>query len=229
MSSCIICKNETPIQKRPRLTCSKKCYYALLAKKNFANETRNMKISLGKLGAKNPIWKGDKVGYSALHAWIRRNYPVLKSCENCSVSNTWYGYLDLANVSGKYLRNRSDWKYLCRKCHMTSDDRLKRLRAASEGVIRPKREISGNWKGNSAIPASKRVWLKNNYGNPAKCSMCGILGKKYRDSLWSIMWCIKKGHQYSHEKEDYLHLCRTCHREYNWPSGHIAWVGVEKV
>ena len=76
-----------------------------------------------KLGSKNPQWKGNKVGYNALHDWIRSNNNFDKKCNNCNKSNVW---LDLANKSGKYKRNLSDWEYLCRKCHMTKDGRLQK-------------------------------------------------------------------------------------------------------
>jgi len=33
--------------------------------------------------------------------------------------------LDLANISQEYKREISDWEWLCRKCHMTKDGRLK--------------------------------------------------------------------------------------------------------
>lgn len=31
---------------------------------------------------------------------------------------------DLANITGNYTRDFSNWKYLCRKCHMKSDGRM---------------------------------------------------------------------------------------------------------
>jgi hypothetical protein len=48
----------------------------------------------------------------------------LNRCENCREIKP----LDLANISGKYLRKLIDWKWLCRKCHMTEDGRIKNLK-----------------------------------------------------------------------------------------------------
>lgn len=48
--------------------------------------------------------------------------------------------MDLANKSGKYLRDLSDWWYLCRKCHMTIDGRIEKVQirmAASKIPIPP--------------------------------------------------------------------------------------------
>ncbi len=67
------------------------------------------------------MWKGDDVGYFALHAWIRRNKPKSEVCESCGKKKK----LDAANISGKYKRDVNDFKWLCRKCHLESDERMK--------------------------------------------------------------------------------------------------------
>lgn len=77
-------------------------------------------ISLGKIAEKNPMWKGDDVEYHALHEWIRNRFPKPELCMVCAKVPPY----DLANVSGKYLRDLNDWLYLCRKCHMDADGRL---------------------------------------------------------------------------------------------------------
>ena len=66
----------------------------------------------------NKKWKGNNVGYRALHAWVRRKLPKPKSCQKCH-HTSWL--LDLSNISGNYLRDLSDWEYLCRKCHVNKD------------------------------------------------------------------------------------------------------------
>jgi hypothetical protein len=82
------------------------------------------RIREAKLGDKNPLWKGDQVGYNALHAWIRRRLPKPPACEICNKPTK---YLDLANISGKYLRRLDDWEYICRVCHMKKDGRRAQL------------------------------------------------------------------------------------------------------
>jgi len=76
------------------------------------------------LAEKNGQWRGDKVGYNSLHSWVRRRKYKPGFCEDCHVNTD---VLDLANVSGLYLRNVDDFKYLCRLCHMKSDGRLNKL------------------------------------------------------------------------------------------------------
>lgn len=94
---------------------------------NWGKKTKEKTIKLMrelKLGEKNPGWKGDNVGYGALHAYInfRHTKPIV--CQRCGKKKV---NLDLANISGKYTREVKDYAYLCRTCHMTMDGRLEKL------------------------------------------------------------------------------------------------------
>jgi len=75
------------------------------------------------IGEKNGMWKGDKVGIVAIHAWVKRNKLKIEICECCNKKPTY----DLANISGEYKRDIKDWEWLCRGCHMKKDGRLKKL------------------------------------------------------------------------------------------------------
>lgn len=72
-------------------------------------------------GESNPFWKGDLVGNKALHAWVGTHKPKTL-CELCGAVS-----YDLANVSGEYKRDVNDFQWLCRRCHMQSDGRMKNL------------------------------------------------------------------------------------------------------
>jgi len=79
-------------------------------------------------------WKGDWVGETGLHRWVSRNKPKPKVCEQCNKQPP----KDLANISGQYKRDVSDFEWLCRKCHMESDGRLERLHKIDKrGVNNP--------------------------------------------------------------------------------------------
>jgi hypothetical protein len=80
------------------------------------------------IGENNPAFKGDNAGYFAIHAWVRRRKPKPLLCEKCLITPP----RDLANKSGKYLRDASDWEYLCRFCHMEGDGRNEKLRQAGK-------------------------------------------------------------------------------------------------
>ena len=84
-----------------------------------AEETKK-KISESKKFDKNYNWKGDSVGYSALHRWVYKKMGKAVLCTECgSTSN-----VEWANISQQYKRDVEDWEQLCRKCHMTKDGRL---------------------------------------------------------------------------------------------------------
>jgi hypothetical protein len=87
--------------------------------KTLSREHRQ-KMSVAKLAEKNPMWKADKVGYGQLHTWVKRRLPKPALCQRCFNGPAY----DLANVTGIYKRDRTNWKYLCRHCHMWFDGRL---------------------------------------------------------------------------------------------------------
>lgn len=70
-------------------------------------------------GENNHQYKDD-VGYIAVHQWIRRRKPKPATCEHCDQPP-----MDLANLNQhEYTRDPSDYKWLCRKCHMILDGRI---------------------------------------------------------------------------------------------------------
>jgi NUMOD3 motif len=78
-------------------------------------------------GGKNPkiscennySWKGDSVGYRALHQWvnIQKPKPLDGLCEFCNIKPCEH----LACVTYTYTRDFGNWKYLCSKCHNRFD------------------------------------------------------------------------------------------------------------
>lgn len=94
--------------KRGRRSCSKKC---------------SIKIKNIHRGEEHCNWKGNLVGYTGIHSWIKRRLPTPKRCQSCNKKK----HLDLANISNQYKRDLNDWEYLCRKCHMLKDGRLEKL------------------------------------------------------------------------------------------------------
>jgi len=79
-------------------------------------------------GDKGPSWKGDNVGVAQLHKWLRKNLLKPELCQICNEKPPY----DLANVTGIYNRDFSNWQYLCRRCHMLSDGRMKNLKQYQE-------------------------------------------------------------------------------------------------
>lgn len=78
---------------------------------------------LGKLNANqknenNRYWKGDKVGYKGLHLWVRSHLERPELCPNCKLRPP----REVANLDGKYTRDLTTWKWLCRSCHLRMDN-----------------------------------------------------------------------------------------------------------
>lgn len=71
----------------------------------------------------NPMWKGDDVGYEQLHTWVRIRLPKPDLCQTCKNIPPY----DLANITGNYNRQLTNWNWLCRRCHMLSDGRMRNL------------------------------------------------------------------------------------------------------
>jgi hypothetical protein len=86
-------------------------------------------------------YKGDDVGYSALHAWVYKHNGKASKCskenDGCngkSKSYTW------ANVSHQYKRDLDDFIELCRSCHAKydcTDKKRERMRKLNLGKKPP--------------------------------------------------------------------------------------------
>lgn len=83
--------------------------------KNLISKNRKGKLT----GETNHKWKGDKVGYSALHAWVYRKLGKPNICDACG--DTEASRYNWASKSRLYLRELSDWIRLCSSCHSKFD------------------------------------------------------------------------------------------------------------
>ena len=81
------------------------------------------KISLSRKGKyideKHGRWRGDNVGYMALHIWIAKKLGKPAKCEHCSTTKA--KKYNWANKSREYKRDLEDWIRLCTKCHVQYD------------------------------------------------------------------------------------------------------------
>jgi len=68
---------------------------------------------------KHADWKGDYVGYRALHDWIERKLGKPQKCEFCE--STIAKRYHWANLNHKYNRKFTDWVRLCVSCHRYYD------------------------------------------------------------------------------------------------------------
>lgn len=113
------------------------CNFETENKKSYSNHMRWHKGLMSKesylninLKENNGMWKGSAVRYGALHDYIKYHLPKPKECPSCNKIKK----LDLANISGEYKRDLSDWEWLCRSCHMKKDGRSKKLYIKNKNV-----------------------------------------------------------------------------------------------
>lgn len=118
------------------------CIFITENKKSLSNHRRwhnipeykefqeSQKIRIWDRDEKHHNWKGDNVGYYALHMWVKRRKIKPSLCEECKQNEP----IDLANISGEYKRELDDWEWLCRSCHMNKDGRIKNLVQFKNGI-----------------------------------------------------------------------------------------------
>lgn len=70
--------------------------------------------------------------------------------------------------------------------------------------------FSSQWKGESAKYQALHVWIRSHYGKAQRCENPSCEGKSTQ-----FQWALKKGRKYSRNRDDYLQLCRSCHRKYD--------------
>ena len=70
-------------------------------------------------GEKNSNWKGDDVGISGVHCWIKKQRGLARNyiCEICRKKPAH----DWSNVDHEYKRNLCDYHPLCVSCHRKYD------------------------------------------------------------------------------------------------------------
>lgn len=73
-------------------------------------------------------------------------------------------------------------------------------------------ENSKLWLGENAGYFSKHEWIREQGIDRSKCSHCGINGLHYKNGRWSIEFCNISG-EYKRNVEDWITLCRKCHRK----------------
>lgn len=83
----------------------------------FKKGQRASPLTEFKKGVRSYNFKGDAVGYHALHSWIARHFIKPRYCEQCGKKLK----LQWASKTWKYTRDREDWWALCFKCHRKYD------------------------------------------------------------------------------------------------------------
>ena len=136
--SCEVCLKEFYVRpyrvKKGAKYCSRKCASGTQFKKGNVSWNNGIKTGIipktafkkgehfskateFKKGSIPFNWKGENVGYFALHNWVHRYKGKAKICSNCGSDKN----VQWANKSLEYKRDLSDWMELCYKCHRKYD------------------------------------------------------------------------------------------------------------
>lgn len=120
---CLVCSENfraiKDFKERKQKFCSSDCYAVYW--KNNIRPTLDTSQS-GVRGKQNHMWKGDEVGYSAIHKWVARQLGKPSKCENCG--DTSKRKYEWANLSRQYKRDLKDWKRMCTPCHRAYDNSM---------------------------------------------------------------------------------------------------------
>ena len=81
-----------------------------------------------KEGYQHPQWKGNKVGYDALHDWVYKKLGAPMICEKCGKVCKTNHEIHWANRSRKYKRIKDDWLRLCVPCHKNYDSQINKYK-----------------------------------------------------------------------------------------------------
>lgn len=145
-------------------------------------------------GENNPMYKGEGeggAGYDAIHSWVRRRKPKPEVCERCKQVPP----VDLANISGLYKREVSDYEYLCRKCHMDSDGRNSQLRQSGKSRKLPNKICAAcHTEFHSDSRAAKYCGRK--------CWQTALLGHKTSEETKAKIRHSLTGHEVTQETRD---------------------------
>ena len=92
-------------------------------------EEHKRRIANAQNHEKSVHWKGDNVGYSQLHIYLRKYLPKPEYCQKCNNVEP----RDLANITGIYNRDYANWMYLCVRCHLDLDKGLENIGKWNKG------------------------------------------------------------------------------------------------
>jgi len=118
---------------RPRKYCSVACgRYSQVGAKQSDEHIGKRK----RFGADHPLWVGDAVSEKGGRTRALRAYPSPLACERCGRKNH---RLDRHHKDGNTANNaRDNIASICRKCHMTADGRINRMREVRYGHSLPR-------------------------------------------------------------------------------------------
>lgn len=104
-----------------------------ISKKGFKKPSNSYsfpKASSDGMNYTHPSWV-ENPRYMTIHSWLIKHFKKNKACEICDNSpgldSIGRSKLQWSNISGKYLRDRNDYRVLCARCHKRVDGKTVKL------------------------------------------------------------------------------------------------------
>lgn len=72
-------------------------------------------------------------------------------------------------------------------------------------------EKNPNWRGDKVGVIGVHIWLRKFYIKNRICEHCGL----NKEGLCGTDWALIKGKNYERKRENFIELCRKCHRIYD--------------
>lgn len=205
LKTCKICGNtfERPLRANSSFKISLMNYH----KRIFcSNKCRGIWHSQTFIGSKNANYRGGKTKCLDCGKELAARYSFRSTVRCKSCSHKLLKGEKSPNWRGGYKQKGS----ICKICGNTTSHGYNRCTACYHkthfGVNSPvyKEKLKYSYLHDMRI---------KKYGNPPKCSNCGLLGKK-NGRCWNIQWANKTG-KYLRDNSDWLALCASCHRIYD--------------
>ena len=93
-----------------------------MARGHFKRTKTHIKAQADSIrGAKSYRWIGDKIGYTGIHTWLRREFGKADRCENKKCSAVSKNFNWALRKGYRYERRRGNFIRLCRSCHLKYD------------------------------------------------------------------------------------------------------------
>ncbi len=94
--------------------------------KHSEDTLRKMRLVKYGVGENARVWKGDKITYSGIHEWLRRNFGKSIHCDKCLVpgkklSDGRWSIQYALREGFEYKRRRENFQPLCQSCHRKQD------------------------------------------------------------------------------------------------------------